>query len=164
MRKTQILDELAITQKVRRMAYEIVEADFEDGQMIMIGVCDGGYLLARLLCEEIRKISPLTITLRELNIDKMNPALAPVRVDVQKEDIDGKTVLLVDDVANTGRTMYYALKPIMEFAPARVQVAVLVDRQHKRFPIASDFVGLSLSTSLQEHISVDIEKMTAFLH
>lgn len=146
------------------MAYEIVEADFEDSQLMVIGIRDGGFLLAQLLGEEIAKISPLPVTLRELKINKMSPANAPVIVDVEKEDIDGKTVLLVDDVANTGRTMYYALKPIMEFAPAKVQVAVLVDRQHKRFPIASDFVGLSLSTSLQEHISVDMEKMTAFLH
>jgi pyrimidine operon attenuation protein/uracil phosphoribosyltransferase len=73
--------------------------------------------------------------------------------------LDNKTILLVDDVANTGKTMYYALKPIMEFSPKKVQIAVLVDRQHKLFPVSSDFVGLSLSTTMQEHISVVFDKV-----
>lgn len=65
---------------------------------------------------------------------------------------------MVDDVANTGKTMYYALKPVMEFSPRKVQVAVLVDRQHKLFPVSSDFVGLSLNTTMQEHIRVELVK------
>ncbi|MFN8309201.1 MAG: phosphoribosyltransferase family protein [Chitinophagales bacterium] len=167
MKKTQILDWPAIQQKTRRMAHQIVEDDFEDKEIVIIGIKEGGFEFARMLEAEIRAISSIKTSLISLSLSKKDPSGSPIALETGTQTLDQKTVLLVDDVANTGRTMYYALKPIMEFSPCKVQIAVLVDRQHKLFPIASDFVGLSLSTTLQEHITVVLDGTSpahAYLH
>ena len=158
MKKTLILDSNAIAQKTRRIAYQIVEENYEEKEIVIIGIKSSGYEYAHLIQREIESISKIKTLLFPLSIDKSKPLSSPIALDLGKLSLDGKVVLLVDDVANTGKTMYYALKPIMLFAPKKVQVAVLVDRQHKLFPISSDFVGLSLSTTMQEHIKVELDK------
>jgi len=124
----------------------------------MIGIKEGGYEYAKLLKKEIESISESSIKFLSLTMNKQAPLSHPITLDNGKLSLDKKVILLVDDVANTGKTMYYALKPIMDFSPKKVQVAVLVDRQHKLFPISSDFVGLSLSTTMQEHIRVELNE------
>jgi pyrimidine operon attenuation protein/uracil phosphoribosyltransferase len=126
--------------------------------MVVIGILPNGFEYAEMLKKEIKSISDIKVTLYALTINKKKPLGNPITIDLNKISLDNKTILLVDDVANTGKTMYYALKPIMEFSPKKVQIAVLVDRQHKLFPVSSDFVGLSLSTTMQEHISVVFDK------
>ena len=158
MKKTLILDQADITQKTRRMAYQIVEDNYDEKEIIMIGIRSSGYEYAKLLKKEIEAISEISIKFLSLTMDKNEPLTHPIKVDNDKLSFDKKVILLVDDVANTGKTMYYALKPIMEYSPKKVQVAVLVDRQHKLFPISTDFVGLSLSTTMQEHIKVELDK------
>jgi pyrimidine operon attenuation protein/uracil phosphoribosyltransferase len=158
MKKTLILDQLAIGQKTRRIAYQIVEDNYDEKEITMIGIKGGGADYAILLKKEIESISEITVNLHVLTMDKQQPLSHPITIDAPKLSLDKKVVLMVDDVANTGKTMYYALKPVMEFAPKKVQVAVLVDRQHKLFPVSSDFVGLSLSTTMQEHIKVELDK------
>ena len=158
MKKTLILDQADITQKTRRMAYQIVEDNYDEKKIIMIGILTGGYEYAKLLKKEIEAISEISIKFLSLTMDKSNPLSHPITIDSEKLSLDKKVILLVDDVANTGKTMYYALKPIMDFSPKKVQVAVLVDRQHKLFPICCDFVGLSLSTTMQEQITVETDK------
>jgi pyrimidine operon attenuation protein/uracil phosphoribosyltransferase len=158
MKKTLILDQADITQKTRRMAYQIVEDNYDEKEIIMIGIKTGGYEYAKLLKKEIEAISEINIKFLSLTMDKTDPLTHPIAIDHDGLSLDKKVILLVDDVANTGKTMYYALKPIMAYAPKKVQVAVLVDRQHKLFPISTDFVGLSLSTTMQEHIKVELNK------
>ena len=158
MKKTLILDQADITQKTRRMAYQIVEDNYDEKEIIMIGILTGGYEYAKLLKKEIEAISEISIKFHSLAMDKSEPLSHPIAMDKEKISLDKKVVLMVDDVANTGKTMYYALKPIMDFSPKKVQVAVLVDRQHKLFPISCDFVGLSLSTTMQEQIMVEHTK------
>jgi pyrimidine operon attenuation protein/uracil phosphoribosyltransferase len=158
MKKTLILDRAAIAQKTIRIAYQIVEDNYDEKDIIMIGIHKGGYEYAQLLKKQIETISEIGVRLFALEMDKSKPLSADINVDLDGVTLNNKVVLLVDDVANTGKTMYYALKPIMEFAPRKVQVAVLVDRQHKLFPISCDFVGLSLSTTMQEHIKVEMDK------
>ncbi|MCW3127442.1 MAG: phosphoribosyltransferase [Bacteroidetes bacterium] len=158
MKKTLILDQAAISQKTRRIAYQIVEDNYDEKEIIMIGIDGTGHEYAQLLKKEIESISEISIKLYALSLDKQKPLSKPITIDAPKLSLDNKVVLMVDDVANTGKTMYYALKPVMEFSPKKVQVAVLVDRQHKLFPVSSDFVGLSLSTTMQEHIRVELAK------
>jgi pyrimidine operon attenuation protein/uracil phosphoribosyltransferase len=158
MKKTLILDQADIAQKTRRMAYQIVEDNYDEKEIIIIGIQTGGYEYAKLLKKEIEAISEISTKFFSLTMDKADPLAHPITVDNEKQSLDKKVILLVDDVANTGKTMYYALKPIMAYAPKKVQVAVLVDRQHKLFPISTDFVGLSLSTTMQEHIRVELDK------
>jgi len=154
MKQSLILNNDAIQQKTRRIAYQIVENNYDEKEMVIIGILPNGFEYAEMLKKEIKAMSDIKISLHALTINKKKPLGSAIHVDLDKNTLDNKTVLLVDDVANTGKTMYYALKPIMEFTPKKVQIAVLVDRQHKLFPISSDFVGLSLSTTMQEHIHV----------
>lgn len=166
MKKTQILDTEEIKQKTRRIAYQIVEENYDEKELVIIGIKPNGYRYAAQLKKEIEQIDGMQVSLISLNLNKDKPLEDKIELEASKKGLDNKTVILVDDVANTGKTMYYALKPIMEFSPRKVQAAVLVDRQHKLFPITPDFVGLSLSTTLQEHIQVAFDEKgngTAFL-
>ena len=158
MKRTLILDQAAISQKTRRIAYQIVEDNYDEKEIIMIGIDGTGYEYAQLLRKEIESISEISIKLLALRLDKQQPLAHPIEITGPAPSLDNKVVLMVDDVANTGKTMYYALKPVMAYSPRKVQVAVLVDRQHKLFPISSDFVGLSLNTTMQEHIRVELVK------
>ncbi len=158
MKKVQILDSDEIKQKTTRIAYQIVEENYEAKEIVIIGVMPNGLIYAGQLKREIEAIDDIKITLAEVGLDKSKPLEKEIQLLPAKLNLDNKTIIVVDDVANTGKTLYYSLKPIMEFSPKKVQAAVLVDRQHKLFPVSPDFVGLSLSTTLQEHIVVEFDK------
>ena len=163
-KKVQILDADEIKQKTRRMAYQVVEENYDEKEIIMIGIQPNGYQYAQKLKKEVESIDGIKVTLIELNMNKAKPLESEILLHLGKLSLNGKTVIMVDDVANTGKTLYYALKPVMEFSPKIVLAAFLVDRQHKLFPVTPDFVGLSLSTTMQEHIQVDFEgKGAAYL-
>ncbi len=158
MKQNLILDHAAIMQKTKRIAYQIVEHNFDEKEMVMIGIQPTGFVFAEVLKREIEAISKISINLFSIDLDKLNPSDAKIGLDLKGLSLDKKNILFVDDVANTGKTMFYALAPILKFSPKKVQVAVLIDRLHKQFPVASDFVGLSLSTTLKEQILVKLEK------
>lgn len=165
-KKVLILNDDDIRQKTRRMAYQVVESNFDAKEIILIGIQPKGLEYAKQLKKEIEAIGSLKLTLLELTLDKSQPLKREIQLSNGSKSLDGKTVIVVDDVANTGKTLYYALKPVMEYSPKKVQVVVLVDRQHKLFPVSPDFVGLSLSTTLQEHIQVEFDqkgKASAYL-
>jgi pyrimidine operon attenuation protein/uracil phosphoribosyltransferase len=157
-KKTQILDNDAIKQKTIRIAYQLVEDNYDEKEIYMIGVYPNGYEYARKLKKEIENIGSCSVKLLMLKINKQKPLETDIELELGKNTLDNKTVILVDDVANTGKTLYYALKPVMQYTPRKVQAAVLVDRLHKLFPVSADFVGLSLSTTMQEHISVEFDE------
>lgn len=157
MKKTQILSNEEVKQKTRRIAYQIVEDNYDESELVMIGIKPNGFEYAGQLKKEIETIDGVKVALIELELNKEKPLSEEIKIALGKISLDKKTVIIVDDVANTGKTLYYALKPIMEFSPRKVQAAVLVDRQHKLFPVTADFVGLSLSTTLQEHIRVEFD-------
>jgi len=152
--KNVILNADVIQKKLERIAYEIYEHNSEETEIILAGIWDRGVILSHRIAEILRKIAPFNIRLMELRLDKQHP------LDVQLSettDLTGKVVVVVDDVANSGRTMLYALKPFLQYLPKKIQTAVLVDRQHKSFPLLVDFVGFSLATTLQEMVMVDVE-------
>jgi len=104
----------------------------------------------------VEDISTLKITQCELSMNKANPLSEEVKFLPDPGDLSHRCIILIDDVANTGRTHLYALKPLLTHLPSRIQIAVLIDRRHKEFPISPDYLGLSLSTSLHEQIKVDL--------
>jgi len=159
-----ILNQHQIEQKVQRLAIQILEHNYEVSEMILLGINHRGMRFAEMLLNRLREISDNTYTLHNLRINPQDPMSSPIEVDVPVEDLDGKVVLVVDDVANTGRTLFYACKPLMEVLPARLETAVLVDRKHKSFPIRVDYVGLSLATTLKENIDVQILEGEAAVH
>ncbi|MCB9082208.1 MAG: phosphoribosyltransferase [Lewinellaceae bacterium] len=161
----KILNEKEIARKIQRLAIEILENNFEEPELIILGINNRGLALAQKLKDRLEQICALQVTLSQLRISPADPLSSPVEMDYPVADLQGKAILVVDDVANTGRTIFYACKPLMDTLPKKVEVAVLVDRQHKSFPIKVDYVGLSLATTLKENIDVQIgdQETAAFL-
>lgn len=151
--KTVILNNIQVEQKLNRMAYEIYENHCDDKSLVIIGIADRGVVLAKRLKKILDKISDLDSTLIELSIDKKNPNKA---IDLSKYDLNNKVVLLVDDVLNTGKTLIYGVKQILEYDIKQLKTVILVNRRHRNFPIRADYVGLTLSTTLKEHITVEL--------
>lgn len=152
---TLILDEAAVERKIRRMAFEIFEHNAEEKEIILAGITDRGTTVAQLLSDKLKAIAPFQITLVEIKIDKVHPLNAILKNDI---DCNGKCIIVVDDVANSGRTMLYALQPFMKSLPDKIQTVVLIDRMHKSFPVSIDYTGYRLSTTLQENVRVDMEE------
>lgn len=157
-----ILDGQRIERKLARMAWQIWEHNSHRSSVTLVGIAENGISIAQKLAAQLRQISSLQVTVRALTLSKKNPLGSPVTVD---GTIDDASVVLVDDVANSGRTLLYALKPILETAPEKVLIAVLLDRKHKSFPVSPDIIGHQLATTLQEHIIVQVDEqgMSAFL-
>jgi pyrimidine operon attenuation protein / uracil phosphoribosyltransferase len=158
----KILTDHQIRQKIRRLAIEIVENNFDEPGIILAGINQNGMFFARLLLEHLTAITSQNISLTSLKINPAAPLSAPIELGMPVADLHGKVIIIVDDVANTGRTIFYACKPLMETLPKRVEVAVLVDRTHKSFPVKVDYVGLSLATTLLEDIDVKIREVEEY--
>ncbi|MCB0522288.1 MAG: phosphoribosyltransferase [Lewinellaceae bacterium] len=158
----KILSDRQIRQKIRRLAIEIAEHNFDEAEIILAGINNAGTAFASLLQEQLREFSNLEITLTRIILNPADPLGSGIKLEMPLEGVKGKVIIVVDDVANTGRTIFYACKPLMETLPKKIEVAVLVDRTHKSFPIQVDYVGLSLATTLLEHIDVQMSKVEEF--
>jgi pyrimidine operon attenuation protein/uracil phosphoribosyltransferase len=152
----KILDHWQIQQKIKRLAFEILERNYGEEEIILAGINNNGTTFAQLLLATLKEISPLKFSLTRIRLNPASPAENPIVLEMPVEALCDKVVIVVDDVANTGRTIFYAIKPILETIPKKVEAAVLVDRTHKSFPIHVDYVGLSLATTLLQDIQVDI--------
>lgn len=152
--RTIILDKERINWKMQRMAYEIWENCSEDKNITLIGVAGSGAIVAKSLARRLGEISPLKVDVHIIELNKRKPLSEEIKID---EDLTAKSVVIVDDVANSGKTLLYALTPILSYEPKKVMIAVLVDRRHKSYPIRPDIVGHSISTTLQDHIDVETE-------
>ena len=154
----KVLDSKQISQKVDRLAYQILENNYNAKTIIFLGINKNGLKFAKMLQQTFDKISENESLLGSVKINAKNPIESEIEMDVDVKSLNKKVVIIVDDVANTGRTIFYGTKPIMEFLPQKIEAAVLVDRKHKQFPILVDYVGLSLATTLKENIKVDLSK------
>jgi len=152
----KILDGSQIKQKIKRLAIEILENNFEEKTIVLTGINNNGTGFAKLLEKELKKITEINIQLATIRLNPAAPLSTPIELNIPVESLKGKTIILVDDVANTGRTIFYACKPILDILPKKVEVAVLVDRRHKTFPIYPKYVGFSLATTLKEDIELQI--------
>ena len=152
----KILDGSQIKQKIKRLAIEILENNFEEKTIVLTGINNNGTGFAKLLEKELKKITEINIQLATIRLNPAAPLSTPIELNIPVESLKGKTIILVDDVANTGRTIFYACKPILGILPKKVEVAVLVDRRHKTFPIYPKYVGFSLATTLKEDIELQI--------
>ncbi len=152
--KNCVLNAEAIKRKLRRMAFEIAEANAEEESIIIAGIAGNGTLLAEKIVEELRQIIDISIEIITIQLTKKNPVDAVIQEQIE---LSGKIIIVVDDVSNTGRTLLYALHPLLSFLPKKIQTLVLVERSHKLFAVQPDYVGLSIATTLQEHIRVETE-------
>ena len=140
------------------MAYEIYEHNFEEKSIVIAGIAPNGYLLAKKITNVLEKISPLKIHLLKLNVNKDNPRKEKISLDPNENDLNNKVVILVDDVLNSGQTLIYGANYFLSTPLKRLRTAVLVDRNHTRYPVKADYIGVSLSTTLQEHIDVALSE------
>ena len=155
--KTRVLNEKQINQKIDRIAYEILENNNEEKNIILVGIKGNGYTIAQELGEILQKIGNQNVTVCKLDIDKKHPLNKTITTSIPIEDFDGKTIVLIDDVINSGRTMQYALIKVLERPIKRVKTVALVDRKHRNYPIRCDYDGLTLSTTLQDRIEVELK-------
>jgi len=155
-----------ILQKVRRMAFEIYENNFREKEIVIAGVCDKGIKLAELLFAELKDISPIKLTLVKIDLDKENPMSSDISINCDTKTLKNKTIILVDDVLNTGKTFTYSMRPFLNIKVKKIEVAVLVNRNHTQFPISSNYTGYELSTTLNEHVEVVLnkKKKEVYLH
>lgn len=154
---TVILDKKQIAHKIKRIAYQIYETNVEEKEVVIAGIMNNGFLLAKKIKVELEKISPIKVLLCEVVIDKKNP-IKDVSTSLSQDEYTNKSLLLVDDVLHSGTTLIYAVKHFLEVPLKQFKTAVLVDRNHKKYPIKADFKGISLSTSLNENVSLIFEK------
>ncbi len=154
----QILTSLQTRQKIRRIAFEIYEQNFEEKEIILAGIVGEGYEFAKALTQELRSISPIEVKLIELRFDKTTNQQSEIHFDDASVQVENQVVVVVDDVLNTGRTLAFALEPFLKVQMKKVQVAVIVDREHHKFPISADYVGYSLSTTISERVEVILSR------
>ncbi|AVR43923.1 phosphoribosyltransferase [Christiangramia fulva] len=152
-----ILNQQQIKHKIRRIAYQIYESNVHEQEIIIAGIAKNGYLLAEKILKELQEISPLKATLCKVEINKKKP-LEPVRTSLDSSEYKNKSIVLVDDVLNSGTTLIYGVRHFLEVPLKQFKTAVLVDRNHKKYPVKADFKGISLSTSLSETVKVNFEK------
>jgi|SRR6185312_12535900 len=156
MEKNYILSQAVAEKKLRRMAYEILENNSAEQRLILAGIRESGSVVARNIERHLLEITggKLAIDLITVSLDKKRPG--PVTLS-RLPELDDKVVVVIDDVANSGRTLLYAMRPFLDHHPRKIEALVLVERSHKAFPVQPDYTGLSLSTTLQEHIYVEVE-------
>ncbi|WP_396193613.1 phosphoribosyltransferase domain-containing protein [Flavobacterium sp.] len=156
MIKNIILNHQEIEHKTRRIAYQIYETFVDENEVVLAGIASNGFLFAQKIGQILNEITDCKIILCEVKIDKTNPFSA-ITTSIKKEEYENKCIVLVDDVLNSGTTLIYGVKHFLNVPVKKFKTVVLIDRNHKKYPVKADFKGLSLSTSLKEHVQVVFE-------
>lgn len=159
--RSLILDATQVKQKIRRMAYEIYEHNFKEKTIVVAGIEGQGYVLARLLVKELESISPVKPILVKVSLDKSAPQQSEITLDSDAKQLKKKCIVLVDDVLNTGRTFAYGIKPFLDIEVKKIEIAVLVNRSHTLFPVYPQYTGYELSTTIRDHVEVNLGKETS---
>ncbi len=163
MSQNIILNHQEIAFKTKRMAYQIYETFVDETEIVIAGIQGNGYVLANKIALELEQISTLKVVLCEVQIDKKNPN-STITTSINKNEYTNKSLVLVDDVLNSGTTLLYGVRHFLDVPLTKFKTAVLVDRNHKKYPVKADFKGLSLSTSLLEHVQVVFDKEADFAY
>ena len=153
MKENKILTKTNIRNATRRIAFQIYESNIDNKEIYLIGISSNGIILSKRIGEFLKKISALNVHQIELEIDKKNPRNG-VKISSDIQSLKNKSIIIIDDVLNSGSTLLYAVNSFLGVSLKKIQTVVLVNRNHKKFPIKADFKGISLSTSIKEHIKV----------
>jgi len=162
----QILSHDQIKFKIKRIAIQILEKHLEH-EIYLAGINNKGYVIAQLIEETLLQMGHSSNKVFRVRLNPANPLEDPVQMDITATALSNKHIIFTDDVGNTGRTLFYAMKQLMEILPASIECAVLIDRKHKSFPVRVDYVGLSLATTYKENIEVDmsdLKNISAYLN
>lgn len=153
--KKIILNKINIETKLQRMAFEVAESMNNTHDLVIIGIKENGFIMAKKMEASLKMLLQNKIILLQIVINKQLPQHILLNEEV---DFNNKNILLIDDVCNSGKTLLYALKPFLGFYPSKIEILVLVDRIYKQFPVTPNFVGLSVATTLEDYIEVTVEK------
>ncbi|HET9054897.1 MAG TPA: phosphoribosyltransferase family protein [Cyclobacteriaceae bacterium] len=159
--KNLVLDASQVKQKIRRMAFEIYENNFKEKNLVIAGIDGQGYVLAKQLAKEVEAVAEIEVSLVKVSVDKQAPQQGEVTLDCDVKTIRKKCIIIVDDVLNTGRTLAYGLKPFLDTEVKKIETAVLVNRSHTLFPIYPQYTGYELSTTIKDHVVVELGKDAA---
>lgn len=157
-----ILDRRTTLQKIKRMATEIYEKNYIHGEVVLAGIPKGGMLLTEMLAESLRSFDGFGVHIISISFDKFARTQPPIEVDLRGYDFEGKAVVVIDDVLNSGRTLCYALQPLLAKPTKNIHTAVMVNRDHRRYPVIPDFVGYSLATTVDNHVTVVLDNHEQF--
>ena len=150
--KKQVLDFEKISRICRRLAYQILENNINEDEILLVGIKEKGYEIAKIIEQKLKDISSSKVHLKSITIDKKNPN------QISEFDINfnqmSKSVYLVDDVLNTGKTLMFAVNSLLKYDFSLIKTLVLIDRNHKKYPIKVDFKGISLSTNLDDTVKL----------
>lgn len=156
MKRNKILDNVQIKRKLDRIARQLLEENFKEDELILMGIEGEGLEVAIRLEKILKSISKLPVRFESIQLDKKNPFNTDISSSYEPNSLENKVIIIVDDVLNSGKTMIHAVKHILESAPKGVYTVALIDRTHRSFPVRADFCGLSLSTHVDQHITVKL--------
>jgi pyrimidine operon attenuation protein/uracil phosphoribosyltransferase len=156
MARNYILDTTTAQKKLERMAYEILENNIDEKEIVLASIEETGVAIANTIAHHLKNIQP-SILISQLNV-RLNKKQPDTVVLSETGSLSNKVVILIDDVSNSGKTLLWALSAFLPHQPKKIQTLALVERTHKQFPIKTDYVGLSLATTLQDHIQVECEE------
>jgi len=159
--KHKILKQDRIDKIVKRISFQIHEKNQNSSEVVLIGVLENGFILSELIKKELKKISKSKVQLFSIKINKKNP-LNPIDLNCDLSELKNKSIVLIDDVLNSGKTLIHCVKYLLDVPISNFNTAVLIDRNHKKFPIKIDFKGLSLSTTIKENVTVVFEKNNSY--
>lgn len=155
--QNKILSHQEIQHKIRRIAYQIYEANVEEKEIVIAGIEGGGLNFAKKIQRVLKNITEANIILCKVSLNKRNPLESEVKTSIPAEEYMNKSIVLVDDVLNSGTTLIYGVHHFLRTPLKQLKTAVLVNRNHKKYPVKADYKGISLSTSLQEHVHVKFQ-------
>ena len=153
MSKNIILSNQEIEHTIKRIAYQIYETFIDEDEIVIAGIASNGFIYAKKIADSLNTISPLKVSLCEVQINKHQPE-SNVKTSIAQSDYTNKGLVLVDDVLNSGTTLIYAVRHFLDVPLKKFKPAVLVDRNHKKYPVKADFKGISLSTSSLDNVEV----------
>jgi len=156
--KNLILDSEQIIQKIQRLSYEIYENNLSEKNIILLGLKKNGYLLSKQIKKHLDRLFTYKVKLFQLKIEKDLFIVDNSKLNFTKEDISNKVIIIIDDVLNSGKTIAYSVGSILPYLPKKIEVAVLVDRSYKNYPILAKYRGLELNTTINEHVEIDLDK------
>jgi len=155
--RTEILNQRKVEQKINRIAFQVIEEHYDQKDIVLAGILGNGYTLASLISKKVEANSSIKVQLIELKLNKKDPLHSAIELDNAEVELEGACIILIDDVLNSGRTMMYAMKAFLDSNIRSLKTGVLVNRSHNRYPVHANYVGMSLATTLKEHIEVVLE-------
>ena len=147
-----ILDNSDIENKIQRIGLEILEDNIDQSKIILFGISDNGKLISQKLIDHINKISDIKIVLIDVIINNGSISYN------SKFDVLNESIIIVGDVSQTGKTLQMVISDLMLYNPSKIKTSVIINRDQTMFPVKIDYSGLSLSTSVNEHVDVIIDK------